>query len=492
MTLMGRSAHSLRRGAAVVALAAMACSSSSPDATTSSTESDAPATPTKAAESTDAAESTASAESPAGAAEVLERLRPSGALVTTPGGNGTAVLLDDGHLVTNAHVVDPYPRASVAFEDDEPFELVVVGVDLTADVAVLGPLPAEEGERPGVALADPSSLAPGSDLHLVGFPGDAADPEPTIARGVLSRRRELDEWGLDLIQTDAAIAGGQSGGALADDAGRVVGISGSSLDEQFALALSGPDVQAAIDAIVDGQGSDWSPLPAAAQASERVATFDLTIRGEGVALVPPASSDRQLTVTVDPDVAVQLMLADGALEVLALNEAYERFLAGAPADEGGRPPPVPPGATGAWTFDVPRDEPTFLHVSTDNEAPEVSVTTSLDIGVLTPPVPVEGLSLDETVDGSVDVFNDTDAYELDLAEGQSVTITAASPFGDMGYTLIPPDESEPFEADDGGGGLYDLDASGTFTATAAGRHRLLVFQLDGYATDYRLTITTPE
>ncbi len=133
----------------------------------------------------------ASPAGPGDGTEVLADVGPSVALVQTPLGSGPAVLLDDGHLVTNAHVVDPFPEVSVAFEGEDATTVPVVGVDLAADVAVLGPV---EVSRPGLALAASDAVPSGADLYLVGFPGDAADPEVTIARGVLSRRRDAPDW----------------------------------------------------------------------------------------------------------------------------------------------------------------------------------------------------------------------------------------------------------------------------------------------------------
>ena len=92
------------------------------------------------------------------------------------------------------------------------------------------------------------------DVFLVGFPGgiESGDPEIALAGGLLSRLREDDTFGLTYLQTDAAIAGGQSGGALVDEDGTVLGISGLGFAEEFALALSSDDVAASV-----GPDSRW-------------------------------------------------------------------------------------------------------------------------------------------------------------------------------------------------------------------------------------------
>ena len=72
----------------------------------------------------------------------------------------------------------------------------------------------------------------GSDLFLIGYPAELEDfPQPTITRGILSRLREWESIGITYLQTDASIAGGQSGGVLVSQHGEVVGISGFAFSE---------------------------------------------------------------------------------------------------------------------------------------------------------------------------------------------------------------------------------------------------------------------
>jgi hypothetical protein len=424
--------------------------------------------------------------------DVLEAVGPSMALVETPIGSGSAVLLDDGHLVTNAHVVDPYGVADVTFEGEDARSVEVVGVDVAADIAVLGPV---DTDREGLAMEDADGIPTGADLYLVGFPGDTNDVEVTIARGVLSRRRAAEAWGLDLLQTDAAISGGQSGGATVDAEGRVVGISGLSYDEQFALALAGEDVRASVEAILAGDGDDWPPLPADEEATETEVMLETAGDFAYEALyLPHGAAGGELEVTADEGAAVQVI--DLTLYPLAVNEAAVELGAvepvGDPDLDADLPEATPEDEPGRWTFELPEGEPLLVAVgSPDPDQAEVTVALSEPFAVISPVEDARDVAVGDEVDGVVTALGESDTFYLDLDEGESVTITAASPLGDVAFTTyLADDPDDPGEeTDDGGGGVLDLDASSTLTADEAGTYGIDVYQVDGYTNAYRLTVS---
>ena len=159
------------------------------------------------------------------ATEVLECVSPSVALVATPAAGGSGILIEDGYVVTNAHVVEPYDRVDLTFPglDYHP-DVPVVGVDALADIAVLGPI---DVDRPPMQIRSGIDIEQGRDVYLVGYPGEYdAFPKATISRGVLSRVRRAGEFGHQYLQTDASIGGGQSGGALVDEQGAWSGSPG--------------------------------------------------------------------------------------------------------------------------------------------------------------------------------------------------------------------------------------------------------------------------
>lgn len=142
-------------------------------------------------------------------------------------GSGSGVVFrSDGHLLTNAHVVGAGDDLVVELADGRVFRGTLIGADPRTDVAVVD-IDAQDLEVAALGTADDLSVgqwavAIGSPLGLAGG--------PTVTLGVISAvGRELTtlEGGrlYDLIQTDAPIAPGSSGGALVDTGGGVVGIT---------------------------------------------------------------------------------------------------------------------------------------------------------------------------------------------------------------------------------------------------------------------------
>jgi S1-C subfamily serine protease len=137
------------------------------------------------------------------------------------------VLTEDGHLLTNAHVVGDADGGTAEFADGTTAQLRVAGVDRLSDLAVLRadreiPDPPEYGDADGlkvgnlvVAVGNPLGLAGSVTAGVVSALGRALP----VRTGTASRIIE------DVIQTDAALNPGNSGGALADSHGRVVGIN---------------------------------------------------------------------------------------------------------------------------------------------------------------------------------------------------------------------------------------------------------------------------
>ena len=179
------------------------------------------------------------------AVEIYNSLSPSLAYVETPIGTGSGVLTElqgKKYVVTNADVVWPFSEAHVIFSDQDEFlETPLVQTDQLVDLAILGPI---DTTLPTLDLDTQMEPVPGETVYLIGYPGEGElYPVPTISEGILSRTRVWDaQDSLRYFQTDAASAGGQSGGVLVSAQGDVIGISGMLFAEAFTLAASSADL----------------------------------------------------------------------------------------------------------------------------------------------------------------------------------------------------------------------------------------------------------
>ena len=189
---------------------------------------------------------------PLSASQIFDLVSPSVAYVETETASGSGILIAGGYIVTNAHVIYPYRIARIVFPDrSEYLDTPVVGWDLEADLAVLGPV---DTSVPTLELVDGEGRLIGGDAYLLGYPGETNQfPTPTITRGLISRVREWEAAGITFFQSDAAIAGGQSGGVLLSDRGEVVGVSSYRFTEAgYAIVASAADVTERIRQIVTG------------------------------------------------------------------------------------------------------------------------------------------------------------------------------------------------------------------------------------------------
>jgi S1-C subfamily serine protease len=162
------------------------------------------------------------------------------AAVRTGRGSGSAVVTGDGILVTNAHVVGQARRGRADFVDGTQVEVAVVGIDPLSDLAVLRavggalPTPVTLGDADGlvvgqlvVAVGNPLGLAGSVTAGVVSALGRALPTRSGVAGRVVE----------DVIQTDAALNPGNSGGALADSRARVVGINTAVAGVGLGLAV---------------------------------------------------------------------------------------------------------------------------------------------------------------------------------------------------------------------------------------------------------------
>jgi S1-C subfamily serine protease len=222
--------------------------------------------------------------------------------VSGPGGSGagSAVLVDtDGLLLTNAHVVSRATRGRAVFSDGSESEVDVVGADPLSDLAVVR---ARTATPPPAVLGDAAALRVGQLVVAVGTPlgltgSVTAGVVSGLGRSLPTRDGRTARVVEDVIQTDAALNPGNSGGALADSSSRVVGINTAVAGWGLGLAVPINDTSRRIigSLAADGRvrraylGLVSTPAPLPAALAER------TGRRRGlriVDVVPGAPADR--------------------------------------------------------------------------------------------------------------------------------------------------------------------------------------------------------
>jgi S1-C subfamily serine protease len=439
-------------------------------------------------------------------------LAPSVVLVEVGGsaaGSGLVVEADDElYVVTNLHVVDPEPEVDLVItaEETERLEAVpVVGIDATADIAVVGPI---ETEVAPVDLTEPT-VEKGDDVFLVGYPGETErDPEVTISGGIVSRLRTDEVFDLSYVQTDASIGGGQSGGALADDVGRVVGVSGLSIADDFALALVGSDVRAAVDRIVAGEGDPYWSFPSDDPANAATAgTISLRGLADVRSLLYDGSAGTTIEFSVDPadSVGVAVTDWDTGENVYADRAAVEALMqqSGMTSDPAALEQLVrdeglvlgEPVAPGRYRFEVDPDQRVSIDVGQLVETDrELAWTSNVPLAIQLDDQADVPLELGEAQRGVLD-YNEVEAtFLIDLDDGQAVVVRVSSSAGDPGVVILAPGQAyvDGWSADDSDVGLYGTDVEEDFTAEGAGTYEVIVENYGDASLAFELEITEAE
>jgi S1-C subfamily serine protease len=161
---------------------------------------------------------------------VAERVRPAIVQLKVEKGrtgSGSGVLFrSDGHVLTNAHVVEGATSVAVVLASGRELAARVVGADADSDTAVVkidgGPFPVAELGSTTELKAGQQAIAIGSPLGLTGGPSVTVGVISALHRSVRTRTGQNL---MDMVQTDAPIAPGSSGGALLDADGKVIGIT---------------------------------------------------------------------------------------------------------------------------------------------------------------------------------------------------------------------------------------------------------------------------
>ena len=169
-------------------------------------------------------------------------------------GSGSGVILtSDGYIITCKHVIDNADTIKVILNDDTEYDATLVGSDSRTDLAVLkidatGLTPA--------TLGDSDMLTVGEDVIAIGNPlGELRGTATSGIVSALSREVTVENTEMTLIQTDAAISPGNSGGGLFNASGSLIGIvnakASSENSEGLGFAIPVNDLKSVISDLID-------------------------------------------------------------------------------------------------------------------------------------------------------------------------------------------------------------------------------------------------
>ena len=199
---------------------------------------------------------------------VFVQANSGGGELPFPGGGQAAsgsgfVIDDEGHIITNDHVVEGASQYRVRFgEDGEPIEAKLLGTDPSVDLALLQVDPEDVGDAlQPLELGASEDLRPGDPAIAIGSPFGL---EGTVTAGIVSAlgRTIQAPNGFSIsgaIQTDAAINPGNSGGPLLDEQGRVIGVNsqirtgGGNANTGVGFAVPVDEIKRSLPALEKGE-----------------------------------------------------------------------------------------------------------------------------------------------------------------------------------------------------------------------------------------------
>lgn len=143
------------------------------------------------------------------------------------------ILTDDGYIVTNYHVVEGANAIQITTYDNESYDAELIGYDESNDIAVLK---VNAKNLTPVILGDSDQLNVGDSVVAIGNPlGQLAFSLTSGSVSALNRRISISNVAMNLIQTDCAINSGNSGGALFNSYGEVIGITNAKYSSSGAF-----------------------------------------------------------------------------------------------------------------------------------------------------------------------------------------------------------------------------------------------------------------
>lgn len=252
--------------------------------------------------------------------EILKRERildPYGGRVyernrVTPGLGSGVIVSEEGHVITNHHVIEGHQRIRVTLHDGRSLPATLISSDKLLDIAVLR-VKAEKGEKfSALKFGDSDKVRVGQLAIAVGNPFGLGE-SVTVGR-ISARDRSLSDGQRDLFQTDAAINPGNSGGPLLNHLGEIIAINASIYTEDqenpgfqgIGFSIPSNDVERTMRYILEKGRPIYGYLGLQARDLKNYYKKELAYEGEGIVVwgVIPGSPADQAGLKPDDIIAV--------------------------------------------------------------------------------------------------------------------------------------------------------------------------------------------
>jgi len=415
--------------------------------------------------------------------QVFESIESSVVFLLAPDGesSGSGIVIDGGWILTNAHVVDRHESMTVGRSDGQDIGLHPVhAVDWVFDLALIGPL--DDPLLTPIALGSSSDLGIGARVLLAGFPDeDSTGPTPTLTEGIVSRRRSIAVGEYPFLQVDATIAPGQSGGALVNGEGELVGISGLEFGEgEFGLVFESDLLGPRIDRMIQ---DDQPHVPGGAGVTELTATVGPLVNYSFTAQVDD-DGGLDILVSGETDLFVDVQTLGGNT-VSQVVESDDPFRRGGTSGELF----IDELEAGGEEIIASLDPGTYQVVvgTYESDLDNITISSKNLLREFDDPEEATELPRDQVVEGDFNWVRDSDKWELTLEAGEEVVITADG-ISDT-VLVVRLDDELIASSDDEGLGVFGTGAQVTLAADQAATYTVEVGTYDQTRWGYLIEAT---